>query len=92
MRDRISELNKEINEKNRELEKSKEYIYNILNSLPVGVVVRDDTSTVFTNKEAQRFGLTEFADRFHKDPASMGEVRSEKGYFQVEEEQPHERL
>ena len=42
LENRISQLNMEINEKNKELEKAKESFYNILNSLPVGVVVRDD--------------------------------------------------
>jgi len=78
---RINELNKEINEKNRELEKSREYFYNILNSLPVGVVVCDDESMLFTNREAQKSGLTELAARFHKDSATIGEVGGAKGHF-----------
>lgn len=78
---RINELNKEINEKNKELEKSREYFYNILNSLPVGVVVCDDESTLFTNREAQKSGLTELAAAFHKDSARIGEVGGAKGYF-----------
>ncbi len=81
LENRISQLNMEINEKNKELEKAKESFYNILNSLPVGVVVRDDKSTIFTNKEAQRSGLTGFAVKFQKDSEEMGEVKSEKGYF-----------
>jgi signal transduction histidine kinase len=81
LENRITQLNTEINEKNRELEKAKESFYNILNSLPVGVLVQDKGSTVFTNKEAQRFGLAGMAVRFQKDSAGMGEVKSEKGYF-----------
>ena len=81
LEDRIKELNKEINEKNKELEKSREYFYNILNSLPVGVVVCDDESTLFTNREAQKSGLTELAAAFHKDSARIGEVGGAKGYF-----------
>jgi len=78
---RINELNREINEKNRELEKSREYLYNILNSLPVGVVVCSEGSTVFANREAERFGVTELAAGFHKDPGRIGEVGGAAGYF-----------
>ncbi len=81
LEDRIRELNKEINEKNKELEKAEEGFYNILNSLPVGVVVQHGTSTLFTNKEAERFGWPEFAERLDHADAEMGEVRNGKGYF-----------
>ena len=81
LENRISQLNREINEKNKELEKAKESFYNILNSLPLGVVVRDQESTIFTNKEAQKQGLTDLAVKLQNDLEGMGEVRSEKGYF-----------
>jgi signal transduction histidine kinase len=82
LENRISQLNMEVNEKNKELERAKESFYNILNSLPVGVIVQDSNeSTVFTNKEAQRFGLSGSAVKFQQDSAGMGEVKSEKGYF-----------
>jgi len=81
LENRINQLNTEINEKNKELEKAKESFYNILNSLPVGVVVRDKESTIFTNKEAQRFGLTGIAVKLQNDSEGMGEVKSEKRYF-----------
>ena len=81
LEDRIKELNKEINEKNKELEKAKEGFYNILNSLPVGVVVQHGKSTLFTNKEAERFGWPEFSERLDHADGEMGEVRNGKGYF-----------
>lgn len=81
LENRINQLTKEISEKNRELKKAKESFYNILNSLPVGVVVRDGRSTVFTNVEAEKFGWTEFSQEFDKVPARMGEVKNGKGYF-----------
>jgi two-component system sensor histidine kinase FlrB len=81
LEDRIKELNKEINEKNKELEKEKEGFYNILNSLPVGVVVQHGKSTLFTNKEAERFGWPEFSERLDRADGGMGEVRNGKGCF-----------
>jgi len=81
LEDRIKELNKEINEKNKELEKEKEGFYNILNSLPVGVVVQHGESTLFTNKEAERFGWPEFSERLDHADGGMGEVRNGKGCF-----------
>jgi two-component system sensor histidine kinase FlrB len=81
LEDRIKELNKEINEKNKELEKAEEGLYNILNSLPVGVVVQHGKSTLFTNKEAERFGWPEFSERLDHADGDMGEVRNGKGYF-----------
>ncbi|MGD0229869.1 MAG: ATP-binding protein [Syntrophorhabdales bacterium] len=81
LEDRISQLNKEINEKNKELEKAEEGFYNILNSLPVGVVVQHGRSTLFTNKEAEKFGWPEFCERLDGAGAHMGEVRNGKGYF-----------
>ncbi|MGA3173662.1 MAG: ATP-binding protein [Syntrophorhabdales bacterium] len=81
LEERISSLNKEINEKNKELEKAKESFYNILNSLPVGVVVQHGKSTIFTNKEAEKFGWTEFCESLDQAGSAMGEVRNGKGYF-----------
>lgn len=81
LENRISQLNMEVNEKNKELERAKESFYNILNSLPVGVVVRNRKSAVFANKEAQKAGLTGFAARSLKDSAEVGELKSEKGCF-----------
>jgi signal transduction histidine kinase len=83
LEDRISQLNSEVKEKNRELEQAKETFYNILNSLPVGVVVRDpDASAVFTNREAQKFGWRELAKKVDdRSDSFLGEVRNDKGCF-----------
>jgi signal transduction histidine kinase len=83
LEDRITHLNREVSEKNRELERAKESFYNILNSLPVGVVVRDqNTATVFTNREAQRFGWRDLVGKIDdEDDTCLGEARNEKGYF-----------
>jgi signal transduction histidine kinase len=81
LEERINQLNREISEKNRELEKSKESFHNILNSLPVGVVVRDGRTVVFANKEARKFGWTQFSVKFNGDATKLGEVKNEKGSF-----------
>ena len=81
LENRITELNREVNEKNKELEKAKEAFYNILNSLPVGVVVLHGKSTLFTNIEAEKFGWPEFSETLDRDGAKMGEGRNGKGYF-----------
>ena len=71
LEERIKRLNEEVNEKNKELEKAKEYFYNILNSLPVGVVVQKGESVLFTNREAEKFGWAELSGQ-----ARTGRVRS----------------
>jgi signal transduction histidine kinase len=81
LENRITELNREISEKNRELEKARQYLSNILNSLPVGVVVQDGRSTIFTNKEAEKFGWPEFSDRIENVSSRMGEITNGKGCF-----------
>ncbi len=78
---RINQLNRELSEKNRELERSKEAFYNILNSLPVGVVVQNGKSTVFSNREAEKFGWAELLPKLHANLAQVGETRNGKGYY-----------
>jgi signal transduction histidine kinase len=81
LENRIMQLDREISEKNKELEKSQRYFYNILNSLPIGVVVQEGTTTLFTNREAGKFGWAGFSENIDRYHADMGEVRNEKGYF-----------
>lgn len=81
LENRITQLNKEVNEKNRELEKSKESFYNILNSLPVGVVVQNGKSTVFSNREAEKFGWAEFSVKLDRLSTKAGEIKNGKGHF-----------
>jgi signal transduction histidine kinase len=81
LEERINQLNREISEKNKELERSREYFHNILNSLPVGVVVRDRRAVVFSNREAREFGWAGLAEKFSHDSSGMGEVKNEKGFF-----------
>src|SRR5512147_1596774 len=61
LEERIGQLSRELNEKNKELHRSKESFHNILNYLPVGVVVRDGNSSVFANREACKYGYGELS-------------------------------
>jgi len=81
LEERIKQLNREISEKNKEIEKSKASFHHILNSLPVGVVVRDGKSVVFANDEAERFGWDEFSMKFSGDSPKIGEIENRKGFF-----------
>ncbi len=81
LEERIGQLNRELNEKNRELVRSTESFHNILNSLPVGVVVRDGNSPVFANREARKCGWVEFAGKFAQDSVKTGEIRNGNGVF-----------
>jgi two-component system sensor histidine kinase FlrB len=53
LENQIRELKRELEEKNRALERASEYLYTILDSLPVGVVVVDGKSVIFANKNAE---------------------------------------
>jgi signal transduction histidine kinase len=81
LEERIKHLNREISEKNKELEKSKASFHYILNSLPVGVVVRNGKSVIFANNEAKEFGWDEFSGKFSGDSSRIGEIENEKGFF-----------
>jgi two-component system sensor histidine kinase FlrB len=80
LENRIAQLTQEVNEKNKELEKAKEGFYNILNSLPVGVVVLDGSSVLFKNRESEKFGWAEFAEGPDR-ALKAGEIKNGKGYF-----------
>jgi len=82
LEERINQLNREVSEKNRELERSRHSFHNILDSLPIGVVVHDGISIEFTNKEAKGFGLGSLCTGFNgDDSAESGEVKNQKGIF-----------
>lgn len=52
LENQIRTLKKELEEKNAALERASEYLYTILDSLPVGVVVVEGHSVLFANKNA----------------------------------------
>jgi signal transduction histidine kinase len=82
----IRELKREVDEKNRELERSREYLYTILNSLPVGVLVRERDRLLFSNKSAERLGTKDFLHDLGSGSTKEGELRSGKEFLRWKRE------
>jgi len=82
----IRQLKKEIEEKNSELEKARGYLYNILNSLPVGVVVTHKTNVVFANKNAEELGSAVFSGTLSNGGQKSGELKNGKGHYRWKRE------
>jgi nitrogen fixation/metabolism regulation signal transduction histidine kinase len=68
----IGQLKREIEEKNGELLMAKEYLYNILDSLPVGVVVVDKKSIVFSNTKAEQMDSDGFVKSLNNGGDAQG--------------------
>ncbi|MDD5008482.1 MAG: ATP-binding protein [Syntrophorhabdaceae bacterium] len=83
---RIRQLTKEVEEKNAELEKAGDYLNNILDSLPVGVVVLDRKSVIFQNKNAARLTTGGIVPHLNVNGEKIGEIKNSKGYFRWKKE------
>lgn len=82
LENQIKELKRELEEKNRALERASEYLYTILDSLPVGVVVVDGKSILFANKNAEELipegiigSLSSTSDRKGEIKCGLGRYR-----------------
>jgi len=82
----IRQLKKEVEEKNTELEKARGYLYNILNSLPVGVVVTNKTNVIFVNKNAEKLGSEVFSGKLNNCGQKFGELKNGKGHYRWKRE------
>lgn len=82
----IRQLKKEIEEKNAELERARAYLYNILNSLPVGVVVTNKTNVVFANRNAEQLRSAVFSGKLNGSGQKSGELKNGKGHFRWKRE------
>jgi two-component system sensor histidine kinase FlrB len=82
----IRELKEEVEEKNRELTRAGEYLYNLLNSLPVGVVVTNTADVLFANKAARKMGSTEILGRLNNGGRKSGELKNGTGYYRWKRE------
>jgi len=82
----IRQLRREIDEKNAELERARGYLYNVLNSLPVGVVVTDNTSVIFANKNAEKLGLDMLSRTMNTGGRKQGELKNGKGHYRWKRE------
>ncbi|MDW8002989.1 MAG: ATP-binding protein [Deltaproteobacteria bacterium] len=72
---KIEALKKEIEEKNRELEKTKEYLFSILNSLPVAVVVAEKGNVIFSNKKADDLDAKRLIEEIRFNGKKGGEFK-----------------
>ena len=86
LENQIRGLKDEVEEKNRELEKAREYLHFILNSLPVGVLVLDKNSVLFSNSKAERFGWRELMAGMLSEMPKTGELKSKRGHFRWNKE------
>jgi signal transduction histidine kinase len=82
----IKQLKKEIEEKNGELLKAKEYLYHILNSLPVGVAVMDKNDITFSNTKAEEMGSGGVLGKLQSGADHMGELKIGTGHFRWRKE------
>jgi len=69
----IRDLKKEIEEKNKELEKSKLYLQSILDSLPICVSVLDGEKVIFSNKQMEALQGSDFITRIPLGKEKSGE-------------------
>ena len=74
-------LKEEVECKNRELEKAREYLHNILDSIPVGIVVIDRKSISFLNKTAEKLSSEKFIDDLNNSSRMTGEIKNGKGQY-----------
>jgi len=83
---RIRQLTKEVETKNAELERAGEYLNNILNSLPVGVVVLDKRSVAFQNRNAAKLTAGGIVSHLNVDGEKTGEIKNGKECFRWRKE------
>lgn len=77
----IRQLREEVENKNKELEKAREYLENILNSIPLGIIVYDGNSVSFINKTAKRLDADNILNRLNFNGNKSGIIKNKKGYY-----------
>lgn len=82
----IRQLKKEVAEKNAELEKARGYLYNILNSLPIGVVVKNTSHLIFVNKTAEVLGPEVFLNKLTDNGQKSGALKNGRGHYRWKRE------
>ncbi len=81
LENQIKELKKELEEKNAALERASQYLYTILDSLPVGVVVIDGRSILFANKNAEELIPEGIIGNLSSTSDKRGEIRCGLGRY-----------
>ena len=89
LENQIKELKKELEEKNAALERASQYLYTILDSLPVGVVVIDGRSVLFANKNAEELIPEGIIGNLSGTSDKTGEIRCGLGRYRWKTEALH---
>ncbi|MCX7965780.1 MAG: ATP-binding protein [Syntrophorhabdaceae bacterium] len=74
-------LKDEVEKKNKELERAREYLENILNSIPLGIIVYDKKSISFSNKAADKLNFESILVSENINDEKAGLVKNGKGYY-----------
>lgn len=82
----IKRLKEEVQQKNAELNRAKEYLNTVLNSLPVGVAVIENKTVVFANSKAEKLDSEGFLTNNHLNGHKSGELKNGRGYFRWKKE------
>ena len=82
----IRELKSELEEKNRALERAGEYLYTVLDSLPVGVVVIDGRTVLFANKNAEELIPEGIIGNLGNGRSKTGEIKNGRGHYRWKKE------
>ena len=86
LENQIRELKEELEEKNRALERASEYLYTILDSLPVGVVVVEKKTILFSNKQAEELLSEGIIGNLNDGHLKTGELKSGNGHYRWKKE------
>lgn len=92
LENQIKDLRKEIEEKNRALKQASEYLYTILDSLPVGVAVVDRKAVLFVNKDAEDLVSEGIISKLNQAQTKNGEVKTGRGHFRWKKEKLYDGL
>ena len=86
LENQIRELKSELEEKNRALERASEYLYTILDSLPVGVAVVEGKSVLFVNKQAEELVSQGVIGNLNNGVPKTGEIKIGSGHYRWKKE------
>ena len=86
LENQIKTLKEELEEKNRDLERAGEYLYTILDSLPVGVAVMEKKSVLFVNKQAAELISEGVVGSLKNGSRNAGEIKNGHGHYRWKKE------
>lgn len=86
LENQIKVLKSELEEKNQALERASEYLYTILDTLPVGVAVVEKESLLFVNKQAAELVPEGVLSGLNEGGCNAGEVKKGNGHYRWRKE------